>query len=120
MLDRPQTREVGVESPFVGDSEMARRMREVDWAGTPLGPPDWWPAALRTTVGLMLRSQLPMYVAWGPQWRLLYNDAYALLLGARHPGALGAEFPLVWPEVWAGCGTRSATSWPGGPCSMTG
>ena len=29
----------GVESPFVGDSEMARRMREVDWAGTPLGPP---------------------------------------------------------------------------------
>jgi PAS domain S-box-containing protein len=91
-----------VESPFVGDSEMARRMREADWAGTPLGPPDGWPAPLRTAVGMMLRSQLPMYVAWGPQWQLLYNDAYAPLLAARHPDALGAPFATTWPEVWPG------------------
>jgi hypothetical protein len=79
---------------------MARRMREVPWAVTPFGPPDRWPAALRTAVALMLRSKLPMYVAWGPRWRPLHNDAYAPLLGARHPDALGAEFPAVWPEVW--------------------
>ncbi len=45
-----------MESPFVGDSGMARRMREVAWAATPFGPPDAWPAALRTAVALMLRS----------------------------------------------------------------
>ena len=89
-----------MESPFVGDSEMAQRMRDVVWTDTPLGEPDGWPAALRTAVGLMLRSRLPMYVAWGPKWGLLYNDAYAPLLGARHPDALGAEFATVWPEVW--------------------
>ncbi|MDT7579824.1 MAG: hypothetical protein QOK35_1088, partial [Pseudonocardiales bacterium] len=87
-------------SPFVGDSEMARRMRDVAWSGTPFGPPDGWPAALRTAVELMLRSKLPMYVAWGPRRGLLYNDAYAPLLGARHPDALGAEFAAVWPELW--------------------
>jgi anti-anti-sigma factor len=31
-----------VESPFVGDSEMARRSREVEWADTPLDPPHRW------------------------------------------------------------------------------
>ena len=93
-----------MESPFVGDSEMARRMREVEWAGTPLGPPHRWPAALRTAVGLLLRSQLPMYVAAGPEWALLYNDAYAPMLGARHPQAVFQEdLPMLlarqgWPE----------------------
>ncbi|MBL8927460.1 MAG: SpoIIE family protein phosphatase [Pseudonocardia sp.] len=89
-------------SPFVGDSEMARRMREADWAGTPLGPPAGWPPALRTATELLLRSQLPMCVAAGPRWSLLYNDAYAPLLGARHPDALAAAFGGIWPEVWPG------------------
>ena len=91
-----------MESPFVGDSEMARRMREVDWARTSLGPPPGWPAALRTAVTLLLRSQLPMYVTAGPRWSLLYNDAYAPVLGARHPDALAAAFADAWPEVWPG------------------
>ncbi len=91
-----------MESPFVGHSEMARRMREVDWAGTTLGPPQCWPASLRTAVELLLRSQLPMYVAAGPRWALLYNDAYAPLLGDRHPDALAAPFATTWPELWPG------------------
>ena len=91
-----------MESPFVGDSGMARRMGEVDWAGTPLGPPPGWTAALRAAVELMLGSQLPMYVAAGPEYTLLYNDAYAPLLGARHPEALATPFATVWPEVWPG------------------
>ena len=56
-----------MESPFVGDSEMARRMRDVAWADTPFGSPDDWPRTLRTAVALMLGSTLPMYVAWGPR-----------------------------------------------------
>ena len=63
--------------------------------------PDW-PPALRTAVELLLRSQLPMYVAAGPRWSLLYNDAYAPMLGARHPDALAAAFADAWPEVWPG------------------
>src|SRR5689334_11370316 len=40
-----------------GDGEMARRIREHDWAATPLGPHEGWPQSLRTTVGLMLPAQ---------------------------------------------------------------
>ena len=58
-----------------------------------------WPQPLRTLVGVMLASRQPMFTAWGPEWRLLYNDAYAPLLGRKHPGALGQPLFEVWPEV---------------------
>jgi PAS domain-containing protein len=36
----------------------------------------------------------------GRRPRLLYNDAYAEILGAKHPAALGAPFKQVWAEIW--------------------
>src|SRR4029453_11555128 len=30
----------------------------------------------------------------------LYNDPYAEILGAKHPGALGRRFCDVWSEIW--------------------
>jgi len=41
-----------------------------------------------------------MFVAWEPELSLLYNDAYAEILGAKHPASLGARFRDVWTEVW--------------------
>ena len=38
---------------------------------------------------------------WGPDLVMVYNDAYAPMLGARHPSALGAPGPEVWADVWA-------------------
>ncbi len=40
-----------------------------------------------------------MFVAWGADRILLYNDAYAVLLGDRHPSAFGRPFFDVWTEV---------------------
>jgi PAS domain S-box-containing protein len=48
----------------------------------------------------MLGSKFPMFVAWGEQLGFLYNDAYAEILGAKHPEALGARFREVWAEIW--------------------
>ena len=31
---------------------------------------------------------------------MIYNDAYAPLLGARHPAALGARAAEVWSDIW--------------------
>ena len=45
-----------IESVFAGDSEMATRMRALDWSATPLGPVDQWPQALRTSVRIVLDS----------------------------------------------------------------
>jgi PAS domain S-box-containing protein len=45
-----------IESVFAGDSELATRMRALDWSATPLGPVEQWPQALRTSLGIVLDS----------------------------------------------------------------
>ena len=71
---------------LTGRSSMARLIRDKQWEGTPLGPPEQWPQSLRSVVNLMLGSAFPMFVAWGPQLNTLYNDGYAEIMGAKHPG----------------------------------
>jgi PAS domain S-box-containing protein len=75
-------------------------MREVDWAGTRLGPPQTWSPGLRTAVGITLGSALPALLLWGPDLTQLYNDACRDLMGDRHPGALGHGLQATWPELW--------------------
>lgn len=102
MLAAPPTVPPPAAAAFpTGGGEMGARMRMHDWSGSPLGPPASWPPALRTTVGLMLGSSFPMFLAWGPRLGFLYNDAYAEILGARHPQALGRPFQDIWPEIWS-------------------
>ena len=71
-----------------------------DWRGSPLGHPDDWPPQLATAVAMALDSALPMFIAWGSDLRMLYNDAYVQMLGERHPAALGAPFQRVWSDAW--------------------
>jgi len=97
---------VDLSSIFPGDGEMARRMRAFDWTGTPLGPPDTWPHALRISVRVILASRHPMFVWWGEPLINLYNDAYAEFLHRKHPAALGLPAAEVWPEVWDQIGPR--------------
>jgi PAS domain S-box-containing protein len=80
-----------------GPGEMARRIRQYDWADTDLGPPQAWPMPLKTLVGLMLSSVQPMFMAWGTRQTWLYNDAFVPILGNKHPGALGRP---ALGEVW--------------------
>jgi signal transduction histidine kinase/ActR/RegA family two-component response regulator len=87
--------------PFLsGGGQMGAMMRAHDWSASPLGHPRNWPQALRTAVGLMLNSKFPMFVAWGPELGFLYNDSYALILGEKHPAALGSRFHDIWREIW--------------------
>lgn len=79
--------------------DMPRRVRSYDWAATALGPIGQWPQALRTAVDIVLSSQLPMVMAWGPDAQLIYNDAYAGFAGGRHPYLLGLNVLAAWPEV---------------------
>jgi PAS domain S-box-containing protein len=82
------------------DGVMARRVRQHDWAATPLGPLATWPASMRSLVGVMLAAGQPMFMAWGPERTWLYNDAFSPILGAKHPRALGrAALAEVWSEA---------------------
>ncbi|GJD78472.1 hypothetical protein GCM10007886_26210 [Methylobacterium gregans] len=80
---------------------MGELMRSHDWSDSPLRHPTAWPPSLRSTVSLLLASRFPMFVAFGPELGFLYNDAYAEILGDKHPAALGRRFHDVWAEIWS-------------------
>ena len=77
-----------------------------------------WPQPLQTVVAITLASRQPMFVAWGPQRILIYNDAYAPLLGPRHPDAFGRPFFAVWPEVIEDVGPLMDRVFAGEPVHM--
>ncbi|WP_437996492.1 PAS domain-containing protein [Sorangium sp. So ce185] len=85
---------------FPGASELSALCREKDWGATPLGPVERWPQSLKTAVSIVLSSSFPMIVLWGPELVQIYNDAYRLLMGAKHPAGLGQANRECWPEVW--------------------
>jgi signal transduction histidine kinase/FixJ family two-component response regulator len=88
-----------------GGGEMGRLIRDFDWSGHRLGKPDDWPRSLKTAVSLILNSQHPMWIGWGPEMSFLYNDAYLHVLGlAKHPKSLGRPAAEVWAEIWDVCG----------------
>lgn len=82
-------------------SEIGRLIQTHDWSASPLGAPETWPQSLRSVVSLILGSKFPMFVVWGNQLAGLYNDAYARILGKRHPQSLGRPFIETWPEIWS-------------------
>ncbi len=90
---------------FRGPGEMRGLARELDWARTPFGPVEGWPQSLRSTVRTLLSSQYPMILTWGPSFTQVYNDAYAKLIGAGHPEALGGDIRVT---LAAGFGREAA------------
>ena len=66
---------VDVSTIFVGEGEMARLCRDLDWSETALGPVAGWSQSLRTTVSTVLMSRHPMFLWWGPELVQFYNDA---------------------------------------------
>lgn len=54
---------------------------------------------LRTLCAILQASRQPMFVIWGDSQQLFYNDAYADILGDRHPSAFGQSILLVWADI---------------------
>jgi signal transduction histidine kinase len=89
-----------MESWLEGGGEVGALMRRHDWSRTPLGPAAQWPQSLRTIVRIMLTSRYAMWLGWGPELTMLYNDPYARIIAAKHPAALGSRTQDVWSEIW--------------------
>jgi PAS domain S-box-containing protein len=79
---------------------MADLVRAYDWSATPLGPIATWSKELLTIVTLTLCSPSPARTMWGPDFILIYNDAYRPIPGPRHPAALGKSAREVYAESW--------------------
>lgn len=83
-----------------GGGEMGRLIRAYAWIDTPLGAPESWPQSLRSALSICLHSSFPTAIYWGPELRLLYNDAWAPIPAERHPGVLGQPAREVWSDIW--------------------
>ncbi|WP_338665729.1 PAS domain S-box protein [Pararoseomonas sp. SCSIO 73927] len=84
---------------LAGGGALGQLIAAHDWPSTPLGPLSSWPGHLRTTVGLLLRSPVPIVTLWGEDGIMIYNDAYSVFAGGRHPRLLGSKVREGWPEV---------------------
>lgn len=79
--------------------DAGRLIAAKDWSKTSLGPIETWSQALRSTLGLILLSPVPIVMLWGEDGVMLYNDAYSIFAGGRHPELLGSKVREGWPEV---------------------
>ena len=79
--------------------ELGKLISAHDWASTPLGPIEDWSQSLKTAVGILVHSPVPIVMLWGPDGIMIYNDAYSVFAGGRHPRLLGSKVREGWPEV---------------------
>ncbi len=79
---------------------MGRFIRETDWSTSALGPKQAWPAALLSSMNLMLNCPDSMYLLWGPDYTLFFNDAYAQVLPIAAAQAQGQPIASVWGDAW--------------------
>ncbi|RWX77069.1 PAS domain S-box protein [Neorhizobium lilium] len=81
------------------DGKLARLIRNFDWASTSLGSPEQWPQVVKITTTTILQSPVPIVTLWGEEGIMIYNDAYSIFAGGRHPQLLGSKVREGWPEV---------------------
>jgi PAS domain S-box-containing protein len=79
--------------------EAGRLIAARDWSNTSIGPIEIWPQSLRAALALLLLSPVPIVMLWGEDGVMLYNDAYSVFAGGRHPELLGSKVREGWPEV---------------------
>ncbi len=84
-----------------GGGTAGQTARAVNWADTPVGPPETWPVPLRTTLATMFHARQPMFLWWGPALVQFYNDGYLPSFGrGKHPAAMGQRGRECWQEIW--------------------
>jgi PAS domain S-box-containing protein len=94
---------LGVVKPHghLGDLHFLEWMQQFDWESSPVGPISGWPAELRTICEFALATSEPINILWGDQCTFLYNQAYSLVVGDKHPRAMGRPFKEnfeQWPH----------------------
>ncbi|WP_369275594.1 SpoIIE family protein phosphatase [Streptomyces sp. R11] len=100
-MTRPDDPSTAAARMFAEAGAFGELLAGIEWAATPLGPPESWPGPLVDTLRLMLTSEHGMALYWGAEFATLYNLGSSPIVGAKHPWALGRPYKDVFPEVWA-------------------
>mgnify|MGYP003296004647 CR=1 FL=1 len=72
-----------------------------NWNASAIGPIAAWNNELKTASDFMLGTHLPMFILWKEgDNALLFNEAFATIMGETPFDALGCPANEVWAEVW--------------------
>ena len=115
--DFRKPRDSGALEFIPNDTDCGRAARAVNWAATSLGEPSTWSPVLRMMVPFVLANRFPQMLWWGPDYISIYNDAYAPVLGAKHPWGMGIPVRECWSEVWDVLQPLIDTPFNGGPAT---
>lgn len=74
--------------------------KSIDWSKTALGPMEDWGFDLRAMCNLIMGSPHPAAMYWGEEMVTIYNEAYILLAGQKHPKLMGQRYEDAWKEIW--------------------
>ncbi|CAE6393946.1 unnamed protein product [Rhizoctonia solani] len=88
--------------PTISLPDLPSQMIETySWEKTSLGPRESWPMALKVMVKYLMEKPIPSCIFWSwPDQIMLYNDAYAMMIGSKHPFSFGKEGRVAWGELW--------------------
>jgi PAS domain S-box-containing protein len=82
-----------------GGGALRELIATFDWSATSIGPRENWPSEMKTILAFVLSSPVPIVTLWGDQGVMIYNDAYRMFAGGRHPELLGSNVLEGWHEV---------------------
>ncbi|KAK7209820.1 hypothetical protein V2G26_016998 [Clonostachys chloroleuca] len=74
-------------------------IQSIDWARHSLGPMNSWPVRLQEAFNQTISDSRPSSILWGPEYLMLYNEAFSKFVGTDHPHALGRSVLEIWPEI---------------------
>lgn len=81
---------------MTGFSRHLQFTQNIDWGATPLGPIGTWDYDLRAVYNLIMRSPNPAAMYWGDEFTVIYNEAYVLIAGQKHPGLMVSARCMHW------------------------
>jgi len=81
--------------------KMGELIRSYNWSATPIGSIENWDHSLRTTIGILLHSAIPMVLYWGEDYLCFYNDALIPSMGINGDDPpVGKKAKELWTDVW--------------------
>ena len=105
--------------PMTGGGKSGDIVRTTDWSATPLGDYACWPQSLRSSLSLVRNASGIAALYWGPEQRLLYNDAMATPSASATHGHSVARLPrrsAISPRCWC---RKWRRSWQPAPVSRS-
>ncbi len=84
------------------ESKTGTIIQSIDWKDHPLGHIDEWPVSLRVTLGIILNSNYPEFLFWGPDNICFYNDSFIPILkdNNQNPDVMGQRAAYLWSDEW--------------------